>query len=115
MPPEPPKPSAYTGVQPAPWHDSRPKGPLRKIVAGFVVVGCLIMSVVGGLLPILQGWLFLVVGLYVLATEFESGRKWVRAARRRWPWISRQIHNVSTHRWAPRHLEAFEKLTDPSR
>ena len=32
------------------------------------------MSVVGGLLPILQGWIFFVIALYLLATEFESGR-----------------------------------------
>jgi uncharacterized membrane protein YbaN (DUF454 family) len=112
MPNEPPKPSARTAVQPAPWHD-RPKSTFRKVVALLVVAGCLVMSVVGGLLPFLQGWLFLVIGLYVLATEFETGRKWVLAARRRWPWISHQIHSVSTHRWAPRHLKEFEKITSP--
>jgi hypothetical protein len=114
MPAEAPKPSARTAVQPAPWHD-RPKSPFRKAVALVVVAGCLVMSIIGGLLPILQGWLFLVIGLYVLATEFETGRKWVRAARRRWPGISHRIHGVSTRRWAPRHLKEFETLTDPER
>jgi hypothetical protein len=114
MPHEPQKSSARTAVQPAPWHD-RPRSPLRKVVALLVVAGCLVMSVVGGLLPILQGWVFFVIGLYVLATEFETGRKWVRAARRRWPSLSRHISEVSTHRWAPRHLKEFEELTDPER
>ena len=38
---------------------------------------CLVLSVVGGLLPFLQGWIFFVLALYLLATEFEAGRKWV--------------------------------------
>ncbi|HMI44112.1 MAG TPA: hypothetical protein VK516_10830 [Gemmatimonadaceae bacterium] len=36
------------------------------------IVACLIMTVVGGLMPILQGWIFFVIALYLLATEFES-------------------------------------------
>ncbi len=39
------------------------------------------MSVIGGLVPILQGWIFFVIALYLLATEFETGRLWVKAAR----------------------------------
>ena len=114
MPDDASKASAPSAVQPAPSQD-RPKSPFRKAVALLVVAACLVMSVVGGLLPILQGWLFFVIGLYVLATEFETGRRWVRAARRRWPWISHQIHGISTHRLAPRHLKQFEELTDPDR
>ena len=76
------------------------------------IVACLIMSVVGGLLPILQGWIFFVIALYLLATEFESGRRWVKAARRRWPSLDRWIVRARDHKWAPSHLE---DLTDPSK
>jgi hypothetical protein len=47
---------------------------MRKLVAALAIAACLVMSVVGGLLPILQGWIFFVVALYLLATEFETGR-----------------------------------------
>jgi uncharacterized membrane protein YbaN (DUF454 family) len=50
---------------------------MRKPLMALAIVACLIMSVVGGLLPILQGWIFFVIALYLLATEFESGRRWV--------------------------------------
>ena len=60
---------------------------MRKPLMAIVIVACLIMTVVGGLVPILQGWIFFVIALYLLATEFESGRRWVKAARRRWPWL----------------------------
>jgi uncharacterized membrane protein YbaN (DUF454 family) len=71
--------------------------------------------VLGGLLPILPGWIFLVLGLYLLTTEFKTGRRWVKSARRRWPWMSDWITRLRNHRWAPRHFEEFDDLTDPKR
>ena len=88
---------------------------MRKPLMAVAIMACLIMTVVGGLVPILQGWIFFVIALYLLATEFESGRRWVRAARRRWPWLDRWIERTRHHRWAPRHLKEFENLTDPKR
>ena len=88
---------------------------MRKPMMVLLVVLCLVMSVVGGLLPILQGWIFFVLALYLFATEFETGRHWVRWARRRWPFLSRWITAARGHRWAPRHLHAFDDLTDPSK
>lgn len=82
---------------------------------GGAIALCLILSVVGGLLPILQGWIFFIIALYLLATEFETGRRWVQALRRRWPAVSRHIAEASNHRWAPGHLREFEEMTDPNR
>ncbi len=73
------------------------------------IAACLVMTVVGGLLPFLQGWIFFVIALYLLVTEFHTGRVWVKNARRRWPWLSRLIEKARTHRWAPRHLKEFEE------
>ena len=79
------------------------------------IVVLLVLSVVGGLLPILQGWIFFVLALYLFATEFETGRVWVKRARRRWPLLSRWIASARSHRWAPRRLGAFDDLTDPTK
>jgi uncharacterized membrane protein YbaN (DUF454 family) len=79
------------------------------------IAACLVMSVVGGLLPILQGWIFFVLAVYLLATEFESGRVWVKRARRRWPFLNRWIVLARDHKWAPSHLKEFEELTDPTK
>ncbi len=51
---------------------------MRKPLMALAIAGCFVMSVVGGLVPILQGWIFFVLGLYLLATEFETGRLWVK-------------------------------------
>ncbi len=86
---------------------------MRKPLMAIAIVACLIMSVVGGLLPILQGWIFLVIALYLFATEFETGRVWVKSARKRWPILNRWIVRTRNHKWAPHRLKEFEDLTDP--
>jgi uncharacterized membrane protein YbaN (DUF454 family) len=86
---------------------------MRKPLMVLAIAACLVLSVVGGLIPILQGWIFFVIALYLLATEFETGRAWVQRARRRWPWLNRWIVRAREHKWAPRHLKEFEDLTDP--
>ena len=88
---------------------------MRKPLMVIAIVACLVMSVVGGFLPFLQGWIFFVLALYLLATEFETGRRWVTDARRRWPKLNGWIETARDHKWAPRHLKEFEDLTDPSK
>lgn len=88
---------------------------MRKPLMALAIAGCLAMSVVGGLLPILQGWIFFVLALYLFATEFDAGRVWVKRARRRWPFLNRWIVRARAHRWAPSHLHEFEDLTDPTK
>ena len=88
---------------------------MRKPLMVLAIVALLILTVIGGLLPFLQGWIFFVFALYLFATEFETGRIWVKRARRRWPVLSRWISAARGHRWAPRHLHEFDDLTDPTR
>jgi len=87
---------------------------MRKPLIALAIVALLIMTVVGGVLPFLQGWIFFVIALYLLASEFDTGRDWVKRARRKWPALSRWIGSAKNHRWAPRHLRHFDELTDPN-
>ena len=64
---------------------------MRKPLMVLAIAVLLVLTVIGGLLPFLQGWIFFVLALYLLATEFESGRIWVKRARRQWPALSRWI------------------------
>jgi uncharacterized membrane protein YbaN (DUF454 family) len=88
---------------------------MRKPLMALAVAGCVVLALVGFALPVLQGWIFLVLALYLLATEFESGRRWVTAMRRRWPILSRWMKKGRDHRWAPRHLRSLDDLTDPEK
>ncbi len=98
-----------------PASDPRPNGTLRKIVVILAILVCLTLATLGGFLPIIPGWLFLVPALYLLATEFESGRRWITSGRRRWPWLSRQVKAACESRWAPRFARTLDELTDPTR
>jgi uncharacterized membrane protein YbaN (DUF454 family) len=88
---------------------------MRKPLMVLAIAALLVLAVVGSLLPVLQGWIFLVLAAFLFATEFETGQRWITAARRRWPALSRWIASVRDHRWAPRHLREFDELTDPSK
>ena len=74
---------------------------------------CLVMAVVGSLLPFLQGWIFLFIALYLFARESETARKAIRWARERWPWLSEKMEKASHHRWAPRQLHDLVERTAP--
>ena len=77
-------------------------------------LGCLGLAAVGGVLPVV-GWLFLVVALHVLVSEFETGCDWIKGARRRWPILSRWIAGARSHPWAPGRLRRFDELTNPAK
>ena len=53
----------------------------RYCVGGFL----LFMGVLGGLLPILQGWIFTALGLLVLRNDVRWARKCIIWVKRRYP------------------------------
>ncbi len=100
-------------MPPPPASDQPRTNILRKVAVIVAIIVCLLLATLGGFLPIIPGWLFLVPALYLLATEFESGRRWITAGRRRWPWLSRQVKAACESRWAPRFARTLDDLTDP--
>ena len=58
---------------------------IRRVVV--LIVGWLLIAVgiVGLFLPVLQGVLFILVGLAVLSRESEIARRWLQSARGRYP------------------------------
>ena len=58
--------------------------PLRKIVeitAGIVLV---VLGLIGGLIPVLQGWMFGIPGLILLAKHFKWAKRILVWAKKRW-------------------------------
>ena len=58
--------------------------PLRKIVeitAGIVLV---VLGLIGGLIPVLQGWMFGIPGLILLAKHFKWAKRILDWAKKRW-------------------------------
>ncbi len=61
--------------------------------SGYVVAGvtCLVIGVIGGFVPILQGWMFIGVGIAFLAPVFPPARRVMVWAFRRWPRLRRAV------------------------
>lgn len=78
------------------------------------LLSCLVLLALGGVVPFV-GWMFLVAALHILVSEFETGRGWIKGARRRWPFLSRQIARARRHPWAPHRLQSFDDLTNPAK
>ncbi len=58
--------------------------PLRKtveITAGIVLV---ILGLIGGLIPVLQGWMFGIPGLILLARHFKWAKRILDWAKKKW-------------------------------
>jgi uncharacterized membrane protein YbaN (DUF454 family) len=58
-----------------------------------LVIGWLLIAfgVVGLFLPILQGVLFILLGLYVLSRESETAHRWLQRGRKRYPHLDKKL------------------------
>ena len=65
----------------------QPVGTIRKVVDWILGLTLIAIGMVGGLVPILQGWVFIVAGLAVLS----SHSRWARAAIERLKGVGRRL------------------------
>ena len=86
----------------------------KPLIIGLGVL-CLLLAAVGSVVPIMQGWIFFVIGVALLASESEIVRGWIRAARRKWPGLSHKINKAAEHRHAPKTVKKVVHQTDPHR
>jgi len=63
---------------------------------GVVAAGwlCILLGIVGGFLPVIQGWIFIVAGLLLLSGEYAWAHNLVQRARTRFPKVGRAIDRV---------------------
>ena len=87
---------------------------LRKPLMILAIALLLVLAALTVLVPFLHEALLL-FALYLMATEFETGRALVKDARRRWPFLSRLIARAHGSRWAPHALGEFDDLTNPAK
>ena len=89
------------------------KQSIRKpLMLGLGVV-CLVVAAAASLLPILPGWVFFLAAIAIFAEESKIVRQWIKALRRRWPWLSHKVNKAAEHRHAPRSVKKVARHTDP--
>jgi uncharacterized membrane protein YbaN (DUF454 family) len=63
---------------------------LKRLTVLVVGWSFIVLGIIGLFLPILQGILFLCVGLIILSSEYAWARRWLEKARKRFPAVARQ-------------------------
>lgn len=61
------------------------------IVVGWVFIA---LGVAGLFLPVLQGILFLLIGLVILSAEYHWARRWITTLQRKYPEAHRKVHRL---------------------
>jgi uncharacterized membrane protein YbaN (DUF454 family) len=54
----------------------------------------LLLGIAGLFLPVLQGILFILIGLTLLATEYHWARRWITSLRNRYPAIDQKVRKL---------------------
>ena len=83
-----------------------PHRQIRRVVVLILGWALIALGVVGLFLPVLQGVLFLFLGLYVLSRESKIAHSWMERLRARHPELDEKLH-----RWRERFKR---KRTDGS-
>ncbi len=62
------------------------------IITGWMFI---VLGVAGLFLPVLQGILFIVIGLLILSREYAWARNWLLRLEQRFPQLSRKAHRMA--------------------
>ncbi len=87
---------------------------IRRVVTIVVGVSLLAIGVVGGFIPVFQGWIFVLLGLMVLAKEVPLARYYVQQLKRRYPKQAAQMHRARERFFPSRAGRGTNKKTDTS-
>jgi uncharacterized membrane protein YbaN (DUF454 family) len=74
-----------------------PHKQIRRVVVLLLGWALVALGIVGLFLPVLQGVLFLLLGLYVLSRESKTAHHWVEKLRESHPHLDEKLH-----RWKER-------------
>ena len=87
---------------------------VKKIMLLLLGWGFIVLGVIGLFLPILQGVLFLVVGLLILSSEYVWAHKLLQKIRTRFPQIASRWDEaaIKAHRWTENVLH---RTREPSK
>jgi uncharacterized membrane protein YbaN (DUF454 family) len=73
----------------------------KKILVLIAGWGFILLGVIGLILPVLQGVLFLLIGLFILSSEYVWAHRLLVKVRNRFPSAASRLEEVTkgTHKW----------------
>jgi uncharacterized protein len=84
---------------------------------GVLAMGWLfvLLGIVGLVLPVLQGVLFIVIGMLILSTEYVWAHHLVRKLLKKFPWVDQQLHRAPrwAQRWMPHWVQHHQYASEP--
>ncbi len=82
---------------------------LARKVTGFSL---LVLGALGTVLPVLQGFLFIALGLFVLRDQYPWARRWMGKLEARWPRQMAQVEAMEARLigWTRRQGERLRRL-----
>lgn len=90
-------------MAPEPSHASKGtvRAPRKRVLVLMVGWSFILLGIVGLFLPILQGILFLLIGLFILSTEYIWAHHLLESLRARYPRLSALAHQAKerAERW----------------
>jgi uncharacterized membrane protein YbaN (DUF454 family) len=77
---------------------------MKKILVLITGWAFIVVGIVGLFLPVLQGILFLMIGLIILSTEYHWARRLVERVKNRFPAVTKVSHEAAekAHAWLRR-------------
>lgn len=87
--------------EPIPASKGTVRTPLKRVLVLMVGWSFILLGIAGLFLPILQGILFLLIGLFILSTEYVWAHHLLARLRARYPRISALAHQAKerAERW----------------
>lgn len=89
------------GCLPVDYHDDCMRARVKRIAVEIVGWAFIVLGIAGLFLPVLQGILFLLIGLFILATQYAWAARLLNRLRERFPRIAEQFDKarVKAERW----------------
>jgi uncharacterized protein (TIGR02611 family) len=77
---------------------------LKRLVVQVVGWAFIVVGIIGLFLPVLQGILFILIGLIILSTQYSWAHRLMERIRARFPRLAQKSHEASVraHQWLER-------------
>jgi len=79
---------------------------VKRVLVLLLGIFFIVLGLIGLILPILQGWLFLLIGLLLLSLYSPALREWIDRQTKPYPKINKAVERAEA--WIVRRIGSFD-------